>query len=146
MKFSERKKLIDRQSFVAQYISLAMFVTGESKSVHVWRMLAVSDGPQVVRCFSAVTTCCQHSLADALSLGSESEPIMVIGRRNSADELPSGFFNQATEDAVFSNVIDLLFNVAAFVYIGALIPFGDFNNYAIHVRRKRRHVITVFMN
>lgn len=42
--------------------------------------------------------------------------------------LYSGFFNKATEDAVFSNVIDLLFNCAAFIYIGALIPFSDFNN------------------
>lgn len=40
--------------------------------------------------------------------------------------MPSGFFNKATEDAVFSNVIDLLFNTAAFIYIGALIPFGSY--------------------
>jgi NhaP-type Na+/H+ or K+/H+ antiporter len=44
-----------------------------------------------------------------------------------------GFFNKNTEDAVFSNVIDLLFNCAAFIYIGALIPFADFNNAAIGV-------------
>lgn len=44
-----------------------------------------------------------------------------------------GFFNKATEDAVFSNVIDLLFNCAAFIYIGALIPFEDFNDASIGV-------------
>jgi NhaP-type Na+/H+ or K+/H+ antiporter len=30
MKFSERKGLIDRQSFVAQYVSLAILTIGES--------------------------------------------------------------------------------------------------------------------
>lgn len=40
----------------------------------------------------------------------------------------SGFFNKATEDALFSNVIDLLFNVAAFIYIGAIMPFKSFND------------------
>ena len=45
-----------------------------------------------------------------------------------ADDSYSGFFNKATEDAVFSNVIDLLFNCAAFIYIGAIIPFHHFND------------------
>jgi NhaP-type Na+/H+ or K+/H+ antiporter len=45
----------------------------------------------------------------------------------------SGFFNKNTEDAVFSNVIDLLFNCAAFIYIGALIPFSYFNDPSIYV-------------
>lgn len=44
-----------------------------------------------------------------------------------------GFFNKATEDSAFSNVIDLLFNCAAFIYIGALIPFEDFNDASIGV-------------
>lgn len=44
--------------------------------------------------------------------------------------LCSGFFNKATEDAVFSNVIDLLFNCAAFIYIGAFIPFDQFQQAA----------------
>ncbi len=46
---------------------------------------------------------------------------------------PSGFFNKATEDSMFSNVIDLLFNCAAFIYIGAIIPFSDFGDAAIGV-------------
>jgi len=33
MKFAERKKLIDRQSFVAQYISLAILSTGGSEAL-----------------------------------------------------------------------------------------------------------------
>lgn len=48
---------------------------------------------------------------------------------------PSGHFNKATEDAVFSNVIDLLFNCAAFIYIGAIIPFGDYNHFHLTVWR-----------
>jgi len=48
------------------------------------------------------------------------------------DRILSGFFNKATEDAVFSNVIDLLFNCACFIYIGAIIPFHQFANAEIH--------------
>ena len=65
-------------------------------------------------------------LAVVLLPGSE------LATRTSTDCL-SGFFNQATEDAVFSNVIDLLFNCAAFIYIGAWIPFGSFNSAEIDV-------------
>lgn len=45
----------------------------------------------------------------------------------------SGFFNKATEDALFSNVIDLLFNCACFIYIGAIIPFSAFADAEISV-------------
>lgn len=40
----------------------------------------------------------------------------------------SGFFNKATEDSMFSNVLDLLFNCACFIYIGAIIPFSEFQS------------------
>jgi sodium/hydrogen antiporter len=39
-----------------------------------------------------------------------------------------GFFNRQTEESVFSSVIDLLFNVGAFVYVGAWMPFRSFQN------------------
>jgi sodium/hydrogen antiporter len=39
-----------------------------------------------------------------------------------------GEFNEHTEDEVFSSVIDLLLNCAAFVYIGAWLPFQSFNS------------------
>lgn len=39
-----------------------------------------------------------------------------------------GFFNKQTEESYFSNVIDLLFNVTAFIYIGAILPFAEFAN------------------
>lgn len=39
-----------------------------------------------------------------------------------------GFFNRQTEESNFSSVIDLLFNIAAFVYVGAWMPFSAFQN------------------
>lgn len=47
--------------------------------------------------------------------------------------LRSGFFNKATEDSMFSNVIDLLFNCAGFIYIGAIIPFHAFQDSTTNV-------------
>lgn len=38
-----------------------------------------------------------------------------------------GHFNDQTENEVFSSVIDLLLNCACFVYIGAWLPFDQFN-------------------
>ena len=39
-----------------------------------------------------------------------------------------GFFNQQTEASVFSSVIDPLLNTAAFVYVGAWMPFNSFSD------------------
>ena len=39
-----------------------------------------------------------------------------------------GFFNKQTEESAFSSVIDTLFNVAAFVFVGAWMPFGQFQD------------------
>lgn len=38
-----------------------------------------------------------------------------------------GWFSQQTEDSHVSNVIDLLLNLAFFVYFGAIIPWGSYN-------------------
>ncbi|WVQ70777.1 hypothetical protein IAR50_000299 [Cryptococcus sp. DSM 104548] len=97
MKFAERKRLVDRQSFVAQYVSLAVMTIG------VTSLLGSDDLLSAFACGCAFAW--------------------------------DGFFNKATEDAVFSNVIDLLFNCAAFIYIGALIPFSDFNKPDLRVWR-----------
>ncbi|KAJ3886298.1 hypothetical protein GG344DRAFT_57717, partial [Lentinula edodes] len=61
MKFCERHNLIDRHSYIAQYISLALGTIG-------------------------------------------------------------------TEESVFLSVIDLLFNIAAFISVGAWMPFHEFSN------------------
>ncbi|KAL5485193.1 hypothetical protein ACEPAI_7835 [Sanghuangporus weigelae] len=39
-----------------------------------------------------------------------------------------GHFRTRTENEVFSTVIDLVLNCASFIYIGAWIPFGSFND------------------
>jgi NhaP-type Na+/H+ or K+/H+ antiporter len=75
MKFCERKDLIDRQSFVAQYVSLAML------SIGVTTLLGSDD---LLAAFASGTAFAWD-----------------------------GFFNRQTEQAVFSSVIDLLFNVAS---------------------------------
>lgn len=89
MKFCERKNLIDRHSYVAQYISLAMLAIG------------------------ATTLLGSDDLLAAFSCGTAFAW--------------DGWFNKQTEESQFSNVIDLLFNCACFIYIGAWFPFNDFN-------------------
>jgi hypothetical protein len=76
------------------------------------------------------TICYLPLHAELLSLGSEFTRPCYPDLRSCPH---SGFFNKATEDAVFSNVIDLLFNCTAFIYIGAIIPFDSFNDSALHV-------------
>ncbi|WVR06563.1 hypothetical protein IAU60_003594 [Kwoniella sp. DSM 27419] len=97
MKFAERKKLVDRQSYVAQYVSLAVLSMGATA------LLGSDD------------LLCAFACGTAFAW--------------------DGFFNKATEDAVFSNVIDLLFNCAAFIYIGAIIPFSEWNTHELPVWR-----------
>ena len=89
MKFCQRHDLIDRQSYVAQYLSLAMLTIGLNT------LLGSDD---LLAAFA-----CGTSFAW------------------------DGFFNKQTEESVFSSVIDTLFNVAAFIYVGAWIPFDQFH-------------------
>jgi NhaP-type Na+/H+ or K+/H+ antiporter len=90
MKFCERKDLIDRQSYVAQYISLALLTVGTST------LLGTEDLLASFACGTAFSW--------------------------------DGFFNRQTEASVFSCVIDLLLNSAAFVYVGAWMPFDSFSD------------------
>lgn len=64
MKFAERKKLIDRQSYVAQYVSLAILSIGKS----AWSIHA-SANVKVSRLYSGVMICSLHSLAELHSHG-----------------------------------------------------------------------------
>jgi NhaP-type Na+/H+ or K+/H+ antiporter len=107
MKFCEEKGLIDRQSYVAQYVSLALLVVGTGS------MLGTDD---LLAAF-----CCGTAFAW------------------------DGFFNRQTEEAVFSSVIDLLFNVACFVYIGAWTPFNDFNDPVLSISVWRLIVIGILV-
>ncbi|PWN40494.1 hypothetical protein IE81DRAFT_219083 [Ceraceosorus guamensis] len=90
MRFSERHKLIDRESFVAQYISLAVLSMG------VGVLLGSDDLLGAFACGTAFAW--------------------------------DGWFTRQTEESNFSNIVDLLFNVASFVYIGALMPFHSWVN------------------
>lgn len=92
MKFSERHSLIDRHSYVAQYVSLALLTIG------LTTLLGSDDLLSAFACGAAFAW--------------------------------DGFFNRQTEESVFSSVIDLLFNVAAFVYVGAWMPFSTFQDAA----------------
>jgi hypothetical protein len=90
MKFCERKDLIDRQSYVAQYVSLALLTVGTTT------LLGPDDLLASFACGTAFAW--------------------------------DGFFNKQTEASVFSSVIDLLLNTAAFVYVGAWMPFHSFSD------------------
>ncbi|KAG8903400.1 hypothetical protein FRB99_003357 [Tulasnella sp. 403] len=107
MKFCERKNLIDRHSYVAQYISLAMLAIG------------------------ATTLLGSDDLLAAFSCGTAFAW--------------DGWFNRQTEESQFSNVIDLLFNCACFIYIGAWIPFNDFNVPELTISPWRLVVIAILV-
>ncbi|KAK0457460.1 Sodium/hydrogen exchanger family-domain-containing protein [Desarmillaria tabescens] len=107
MKFCERHDLIDRHSYVAQYVSLAMFATG------VTTLLGSDDLLSAFACGTAFAW--------------------------------DGFFNRQTEESVFSSVIDLLFNIAAFVFVGAWMPFKDFSNEELTLSVWRLIVIAILV-
>uniref|UniRef100_A0A8H7XPH3 Cation/H+ exchanger transmembrane domain-containing protein n=1 Tax=Psilocybe cubensis TaxID=181762 RepID=A0A8H7XPH3_PSICU len=93
MKFCQRHDLIDRHSYVAQYVSLAMLTIG------VTTLLGSDDLLAAFFCGTAFAW--------------------------------DGFFNKQTEESVFSSVVDTLFNIAAFIYVGAWMPFNKFNDAAL---------------
>ncbi|KAG8895386.1 hypothetical protein FRC01_012409, partial [Tulasnella sp. 417] len=107
MKFCERKNLIDRHSYVAQYISLAMLAIG------------------------ATTLLGSDDLLAAFSCGTAFAW--------------DGWFNKQTEESQFSNVIDLLFNCACFIYIGAWFPFNDFNAPELTITPWRLSLIAILV-
>lgn len=79
MKFCESRQFIDRHSYVAQYISLALLSDGITS-------LLGSDDLLAAFCSGAAFAWDSH-------------------------------FNKQTADSVFSAVLDLLFNVAIFVFV-----------------------------
>ncbi|KAG8756438.1 hypothetical protein FRC11_005309, partial [Ceratobasidium sp. 423] len=97
MRFCERRDLIDRQSYVAQYVSLALLTIGLKKTTQT----------------GATTLLGSDDLLAAFACGTAFAW--------------DGWFNRQTEESMFSNVIDLLFNCACFIFIGAWIPFDDFD-------------------
>ncbi|ESK83719.1 na+ h+ exchanger 1 [Moniliophthora roreri MCA 2997] len=107
MKFCQKRDLIDRHSYVAQYISLALLTIG------VTTLLGSDDLLAAFSCGAAFAW--------------------------------DGFFNRQTEEAVFSSVIDLLFNIASFVFVGAWMPFGAFNDAELTLSVWRLVVIAILV-
>ena len=107
MKFCQRHDLIDRHSYVAQYVSLAVLTIG------VCTLLGSDD---LLAAF-----CCGTAFAW------------------------DGFFNKQTEESVFSSVIDTLFNVGAFIYVGAWMPFDKFQDAALGLSVWRLIVIAILV-
>ena len=108
MKLSHRRRFIDRESYVAQYLALAIFITGVASAIG-------SDG--LLAAFAAGHRF--HTLRE---------------NKNNSDSYPTGSaiswdgdFNTHTEGEVFASVIDLVLNCACFVYIGAWISFEEFS-------------------
>ncbi|KAH7140777.1 Sodium/hydrogen exchanger family-domain-containing protein [Dactylonectria macrodidyma] len=56
-----------------------------------------------------------------------------------------GWFGEKTEESHVSNVIDLLLNLAYFVYFGTIIPWEQFNNNVLGLQAWRLVVIAVFV-
>jgi len=107
MRFCQRHDLIDRHSYVAQYISLAILTIG------VCTLLGSDD---LLAAF-----CCGTAFAW------------------------DGFFNKQTEESVFSSVIDTLFNSAAFVFVGAWMPFNKFQDANLGLSVWRLIVIAILV-
>lgn len=56
-----------------------------------------------------------------------------------------GWFTQKTEESHVSNVIDLLINLAYFVYLGTIIPWEQYNSPALGMTPWRLVVIALFV-
>ena len=95
IRFSEKHKLVDRESFVAQYLSLAVASMGLN-------VLIGSD--------------------DLLAA-------FACGTAFAWD----GWFQKQTADSNFSSIVDLVFNIATFVYIGAEMPWKEFVDGSINL-------------
>lgn len=105
IRLSERRKWVDRESFVAQYVSLAI----ASMGVNV--LLGSDDLLAAFACGTAFAW--------------------------------DGWFTRQTEDSNFSNIVDLLFNCATFIYIGALMPWYEFAHAADSLNIWRCFVLAI---
>ncbi|KAG7909661.1 hypothetical protein KL906_002417 [Ogataea polymorpha] len=90
IQYAEEKDLIDRESFLAFYVMLALLCAGFGA------ILGVDD---LLASFAAGATFAWD-----------------------------GRFTERTEESHVSSVIDLLLNLAYFVYFGTIIPWEQFNN------------------
>ncbi|KAI0411181.1 alkali metal cation/H+ antiporter Nha1 C terminus-domain-containing protein [Xylaria grammica] len=56
-----------------------------------------------------------------------------------------GWFHEKTEESHVSNVIDLLINLAYFVYLGTIIPWEMYNDFSIGLSAWRLTVMAIFV-
>ncbi|KAI1108311.1 alkali metal cation/H+ antiporter Nha1 C terminus-domain-containing protein [Nemania sp. NC0429] len=56
-----------------------------------------------------------------------------------------GWFHEKTEESHVSNVIDLLINLAYFVYLGTIIPWEMYNDWSIGLSAWRLTVMSIFV-
>ncbi|KAF3163139.1 hypothetical protein TWF225_007364 [Orbilia oligospora] len=89
IKWAEAKNIIDRESFLVFYFTLALFCAGAGS------ILGVDD--------------------------------LLVGFCAGVAFSNDGWFAHKTEESHVSNVIDLLLNLAYFVYFGSIIPWDLYN-------------------
>ena len=124
MKFSHRHGFIDRESYVAQYLALAIFITGVVNTVGSDDLLAAFAAGEL-----SPSIFQHHLLINDTFTGS------AISW--------DGDFNVHTEGEVFASVIDLVLNCACFIYIGAWLPFQEFTIPEIGITPSKLVLFTV---
>ncbi|KAL8680271.1 MAG: hypothetical protein Q9186_003509 [Xanthomendoza sp. 1 TL-2023] len=107
IKWADSKNLIDRESFLVFYFTLALFCAGTGAT-----------------------------------LGTDD---LLVGFAAGVGFSNDGWFSQKTEESHVSNVIDLLLNLAYFVYLGSVIPWEQYNNPAIGLTPWRLVVIALLV-
>ncbi|KAL8750682.1 MAG: hypothetical protein Q9184_006336, partial [Pyrenodesmia sp. 2 TL-2023] len=107
IKWADRKNLIDRESFLVFYFTLALFCAGTGS------LLGADD--------------------------------LLVGFAAGVGFSNDGWFTQKTEESHVSNVIDLLLNLAYFVFLGSIIPWEQYNNTSIGLTPWRLVVISILV-
>lgn len=107
IRWADRRNLIDRESFLVFYFTLALFCAGTGAA-----------------------------------LGTDD---LLVGFAAGVGFSNDGWFTQKTEESHVSNVIDLLLNLAYFVYLGSIIPWEQYNNPLIGLTPWRLVVISLLV-
>ncbi|KAI1376882.1 alkali metal cation/H+ antiporter Nha1 C terminus-domain-containing protein [Hypoxylon crocopeplum] len=107
IKYAEKHDLIDRESFLVFYFTLALFCAGSGS------ILGVDD--------------------------------LLVGFAAGVGFSNDGWFSEKTEESHVSNVIDLLINLAYFVFLGTIIPWDQYNNMDIGLSAWRLSVMAIFV-
>ena len=116
LKLAHRQGLIDRESYVAQYLALALFTVGVTRTLGSDDLLAAfaaGEPPNSLHIHIHIQVAVHLTIRIRISTGS------AINW--------DGHFRSATHDQIFFTVIDLLLNCGCFVYIGAWMPFSMFD-------------------